>query len=109
MTKTATPYAVLLTRTNSSIRTRTQAHIQNGLIGAGIPVFKTELNERDAYRAVFSFRQTLDGLKAAEVPNLDKARLNVWELVNEVVARLKAEEGGGEKETEDSADVAGAA
>jgi chromosome partitioning protein len=41
MTKTDTPYAVLLTRTNPSIRTRTQAHIQNGLIGAGIPVFET--------------------------------------------------------------------
>src|SRR5580704_15727484 len=38
MTKTATTYAVLLTRTNSSIRTRTQAHIQSGLISAGIPV-----------------------------------------------------------------------
>ena len=47
-------YAVLLMRTSPSIRTRTQAHIQNGLIGAGIPVFNTELNERDAFRAVFS-------------------------------------------------------
>src|SRR5271163_3089414 len=80
MTKTAKPYAVLLTRTNSSIRTRTQAHIQNGLIGAGIPVLQTELNERDAFRAVFSFRQTLDGLSAADVPNLDKAKTNVEEF-----------------------------
>jgi len=110
MTKTATPYAVLLTRTNSSIRTRTQAHIQNGLIGAGIPVLETELNERDAFRAVFSFQQTLDGLNAAEVPNLDKARLNVWEFVHEVVARLKAvEEGGREEESTQPSDVAGAA
>src|SRR6201996_8271420 len=44
MTKTTTPYAVLLTRTNPSVRTRTQTHIQKGLIGAGIPVFQTELN-----------------------------------------------------------------
>src|ERR1700733_12760995 len=46
MTKTVTPYAVLLTRTNPSIRTRTQSHIQKGLISAGIPVLHTELNER---------------------------------------------------------------
>jgi chromosome partitioning protein len=108
MTGNAKPYAVLLTRTNSSIRTRTQAHIQNGLLGAGIPVLETELNERDAFRAVFSFRQTLDGLSAAEVPNLDKAKANVWEFVEEVVERLKAEEGGREKEDETS-NVAGAA
>jgi chromosome partitioning protein len=98
MTKTRTPYAVLLTRTNPSIRTRTQAHIQNGLIDAGIPVLNTELNERDAYRAVFSFQQTLDGLNPADVPNLDKAKLNVWEFVHEVIERLKAEEGGRKEE-----------
>jgi len=98
MTKTDIPYAVLLTRTNSSIRARGLAHIQNGLIEAGIPVLETELNERDAFKAVFAFQQTLDGLSAADVPNLDKARLNVWEFVYEVVARLKeAEEGGGRK------------
>ena len=53
----------LLTRTNPSIRARGLAHIQNGLIDAGIPVLQTELNERDAFKAVFSFRQTLDGLE----------------------------------------------
>ena len=107
MTKTATPYAVLLTRTSSSIRTRTQAHIQNGLIGAGIPVFETELNERDAFRAVFSFQQTLEGLSPNDVANLDKAKLNVWEFVEEVVQRLKTEQGG--REEENTSNVAGAA
>jgi chromosome partitioning protein len=110
MTKTMTPYAVLLTRTSSSIRTRTQAHIQKGLIGAGIPVLQTELNERDAYRAVFSFQQTLDGLNPADVPNLDKARINVWEFVHEVVERLKMiEEGNRESADGEPSDVAGAA
>src|SRR5450755_4421379 len=110
MTKTSTPYAVLLTRTNSPIRTRTQAHIQNGMIGAGIPVLQTELNERDAFRAVFSFQQTLDGLNPAEVPNLDKARLNVWGFVHEVVERLKEmEEGGREQDDNETSKVAGAA
>ena len=58
-----------------------------------MPAFRcsqTELNERDAFRAVFSFQQTLDGLNPADVPNLDKAKLNVWEFVHEVVERLKA-------------------
>ena len=108
MTKTETPYAVLLTRTSSSVRTRTLNHIQNGLIGAGIPVFETELNERDAFRAVFSFQQTLDGLNPADVANLDKAKLNVWEFVEEVVERLKMGQGGRKEENENSS-VAGAA
>ena len=109
MTKNETPYAVLLTRTSPSIRTRTQAHIQNGLIAAGIPVFNTELNERDAFRAVFSFQQTLDGLNPAEVANLDKAKINVWEFVEEVVERLKLGQGGSRGEENESSDVAGAA
>ena len=108
MTGRAIPYAVLLTRTNSSIRTRGLAHIQNGLIDAGIPVLETELNERDAFKAVFAFRQTLDGLNPKEVPNLDKAKMNVLKFVEEVAARLQAEEGGRKEDGKTSA-VAGAA
>jgi chromosome partitioning protein len=108
MTGKKKPYAVLLTRTNSSIRTRGLAHIQTALVDAGIPVLETELNERDAFKAVFSFRQTLEGLSASDVPNLDKAKLNVLEFVAEVVERLKEEEEGG-RETENVSDVAGAA
>jgi chromosome partitioning protein len=108
VTKSETPYAVLLTRTSSSIRTRTQAHIQNGLIASGIPVFNTELNERDAFRAVFSFQQTLDGLNPADVANLDKAKVNVWEFVEEVVERLKLGQGGDREEDGKSSGVAGA-
>lgn len=103
LTGKAIPYAVLLTRTSPSIRTRGLAHIQNGLIDAGIPVFETELNERDAFKAVFSFRQTLDGLDAAEVPNLDKAKLNVLEFAQEVFERLAAAEGGRKEDNAKSA------
>src|SRR5271163_2004304 len=96
MTGRAKPYAVLLTRTSPLIRTRGLAHIQNGLIGAGIPVLETELNERDAFKAIFSFQQTLDGLNASEVPNLDKAKTNIDDLAREILTRLEAEEGGRE-------------
>lgn len=101
------PYAVLLTRTSLSIRTRGLTHIQTRLIDAGIPVLQTELNERDAFKAVFSFRQTLDGLNPAEVPNLDKAKMNVLTFVEEVIARIAEE--GAKKENEKTSAVAGAA
>src|SRR5258708_3363767 len=54
MTKTVTPYAVLLTRTNPTIRTRTQAHIQNGMIAAGNPGPETQINEPEALMSGFS-------------------------------------------------------
>jgi chromosome partitioning protein len=88
MTGRALPYAVLLTRTNPAIRTRTMSHIQKGLIEAGIPVMETELHDREAFRAIFSFRQTLKGLDPNEVANLDKAQANVEEYALEIVRGL---------------------
>jgi chromosome partitioning protein len=102
------PYAVLLTRTSASIRTRGLAHIENALTKAGIPVLETELHERDAFKAIFSFQQTLDQLNPDEVPNLDKAKLNVSEFANEMIERLSEEEGG-RKEQDEATSVAGAA
>lgn len=84
------PYAVLLTRTNSAIRARTLAHIEKELLGAGVPVLETELNEREAFRAVFSFRRPLTKLNPAEVANIEKARENVGLLALEIVRKIKA-------------------
>lgn len=55
------PYAVLLPRTNSTIRTRTLSHIHKTLADAGVAVLKTELNEREAFRAMFSFQRPRGG------------------------------------------------
>lgn len=82
------PYSVLLTRTNPVIRTRTLSHIVKGLKSAGIPVFDTELNEREAFRAMFSFKETLDHLDPEQVANLDKARENAAAFTQEVIDRL---------------------
>ena len=83
------PYAVLLTRTNSAIRARTLAHIQKLLLEAGIPVLQTELNEREAFRAMFSFKLTLENLNPSEVANIDKAIANAEALTQEVVEILR--------------------
>jgi len=84
------PFSVLLTRTNPVIRTRTLKHIQNGLIEAGIPVFKTELHEREAFRAMFSFRQPLEYLDGIDVANIDKAIKNAEDFAKEVVETLRS-------------------
>lgn len=89
MTGRAVPYGVLLTRTSPIIRTRTMGHIQGGLVDAGVPVFGVQLNEREAFRAVFSFQQTLENLDPREVSNLDKAQANAEQFATEVIARLR--------------------
>lgn len=94
MTGRAVPYGVLLTRTSPIIRTRTMGHIQGGLLDAGVPVFDIQLNEREAFRAVFSFQQTLEDLDPREVSNLDKAQANAEHFAAEVIERLREARGG---------------
>jgi chromosome partitioning protein len=101
MTGRKMPYSVLLTRTNPQIRTRNTTHVQQGLISAGIPVLDTELNEREAFRSVFSFRQPLAKLNPSDVANLDKAQKNVEALTLELLQKLapqtqSAQVGGGQ-------------
>jgi chromosome partitioning protein len=90
------PYAVVLTRTSPTIRTRTLADIQKNLAKANISVLRTELNERDAFKALFAFQQTLDGLDPKTVPNIHSAKFNVGEFAQEVIERIIAEQGGRE-------------
>jgi chromosome partitioning protein len=92
MSRRPVPYKVLLTRTNPAIRTRTMSHIQRGLIEAGVPVFAGELNEREAFRAMFSFRQPLERLDPADVANLDKAIANAERFAREVIETLRQEQ-----------------
>lgn len=83
------PYKVLLTRTNAAIRARTLSHIQKSMLNAGIPVFDAEMNEREAFKAVFSFRQPLEMLDRAAVSNVEKAIANAEEFAVEVINTLR--------------------
>lgn len=97
MSRRTVPHAVLLTRTAVLIRTRNMADITKNLQAAGVPVFKTELHEREAFRAMFSFRQPLEYLKPEDVSNVDKAIANAEAFAREVIefvreAKAKQEE-----------------
>lgn len=83
------PFKVLLTRTNAAIRARTLAHIQKSMIDAGIPVFEAEMNEREAFKAIFSFRQPLENLDRTAVSNVEKAISNAEEFALEVINTLR--------------------
>ncbi|MBJ9920505.1 MULTISPECIES: ParA family protein [Burkholderia] len=89
MSRRKVPYGVLLTRTSPIIRTRTMKHISSTFAEAGIALFNTELNEREAFKAMFSFAQPLAELDPNEVSNLDKAITNAEEFADEVITKLR--------------------
>jgi chromosome partitioning protein len=83
------PYSILFTRTSSAIRPRTLQHIQAEFQKHGIQAFHTQIHEREAYRALFSFGGTLEALNRQHVSNLDAAVVNARAFAGEVVAMLR--------------------
>jgi chromosome partitioning protein len=91
------PYAVLLTKTSAAIRPRTLRHILAELEKAEIPRLKTELIERDAFKAIFSFGGTLESLDPTQVSGVKDAIVNARAFVAEVIERLRAGQGPANK------------
>ncbi|RQU97780.1 ParA family protein [Burkholderia cenocepacia] len=89
MSRRRVPYGVLLTRTSPIIRTKTMKHLTTSFEEAGISLFDTELNEREAFKAMFSFAVPLHKLDPKDVSNLDKAVANAEEFASEVIAKLR--------------------
>ena len=83
------PHAVLLTRTSVAVRSRSLAHVQAELTKHGVRMFKSELNEREAFRAMFSFGGALETLDPAAVRNIDKAVANARAFAGEVLDVLR--------------------
>ena len=84
------PFAILFTRTNSALRPRTLVHIQAEFHRHNILAFRTQLHEREAYRALFSFGGSLESLDPSQVGNLEKAIANAREFAAETVSILRA-------------------
>jgi chromosome partitioning protein len=83
------PHRVLFTRTSAAIRTRTFQSIEGQFEAKETPMFETQLNERDAYRALFAFGGTLGGLDPTQVSNIPAAILNAHNFTREVVDLVK--------------------
>jgi chromosome partitioning protein len=83
------PFVVLFTRTSVAIRTRTFQSIEDEFASKGIPMLKSHIHEREAFRAIFSFGGTLQTLGEGDVSNIRGAIINAHAYVSEVVALLK--------------------
>ncbi|MEO7275560.1 MAG: chromosome partitioning protein ParA [Vicinamibacterales bacterium] len=83
------PYAILYTRTSAAIRPRTIRHIQEQFREHGVRAFDTQIHERAACRALFSFGGTLQSLSPAEVSNLGAAVGNARAFASELIGMLR--------------------
>ena len=59
------------------------------MLQQSVPMFGTALNERDAFRAIFSFGGTLSGLDPNAVGNVPAALNNARQFTAETIAMLK--------------------
>jgi chromosome partitioning protein len=83
------PFAVLFTRSNPAIQPKTMRHIEDRFKELAVPIMKTKLYDREAYRAIFSFGGTLSGLADKGATNLNAALHNARDFMAEVVELLR--------------------
>jgi chromosome partitioning protein len=83
------PTAILVTRTSAAIRPRSLQAIEAELAQSGVKVLETQMHERDAFRAIFSFGGSLAGLDRSQVGNVAAAIANARAFAAEVLAILK--------------------
>ncbi|AXC16447.1 Chromosome (plasmid) partitioning protein ParA (plasmid) [Acidisarcina polymorpha] len=93
------PFRIIMTRTNPLITTKIEGGIIDALAKAEIPMMRTRLHERQAYKAIFVRRESIgelddsiNGLPAA-LANAERLAEEVVELV--AVGSSTAELGGG--------------
>jgi chromosome partitioning protein len=78
------PFRIVMTRTNPLITTKIEAGIYRALEDAGIPMMKSRLHERQAYKAIFVRKLAVDELDDS-ISGLEAARENAEKLAAEVV------------------------
>ena len=87
------PFAILLTCTPPAYETRNTASLKKSLLERGIPFFRTEMTEREAFRSMFFFWAPLESLNPKLVPGINNAVVNAESFAAEVIEKLSEKEG----------------
>ena len=83
------PYSVLLTRTSAALNPRTLQAIVKEFKENNIPIMQTQMHERDAFKAIFSYGGGLRDLDSTQVRNIDAAKENAGAFAIEAITFLK--------------------
>jgi len=84
------PVALLLTRTSPAIRSKGLSRMKDSLYMNQIAAFDVEINEREAFKAVFDHTATLAQLENSQVGGLAKARKNAAAFAAETIKKLRS-------------------
>lgn len=90
------PFAVLMTRMSAVIRSKIEKNLTEQMAGADIPVFSTQLIERNAFKMIFDRQCPLEELPKSTY-KLDDAIANARSFAGEVIAMFKAQKQAKEK------------
>lgn len=88
-TNRAVPYALVMTRTRVVAKPRSARFIARQLATSGIPMFTTEINERDAFASLFMTGGDLRGLDPDDINNIEAAIANAGAFAAEVIDWLE--------------------
>jgi chromosome partitioning protein len=89
-TRRRIPYAVLFTQSRAAVKSRTARHIGAQFRNTPqVDTFKTEINERDAFAAMFSMGGTVADMSPKKVNGLENALANVEAFREELIAKLR--------------------
>lgn len=91
------PFRIIMTRTNPLITTKIEAEIYRALADAAIPMMRTRLHERQAFKAIFVRRQSLSELDSS-INGLEAAHENAAQLAEEIVELITQNAASEEKE-----------
>ena len=90
------PHAVLVNRCSAAYVTKGLRHILAEFERHSVPVLRTQLMEREAFKAIFSIGGSLYDLTADDVRNPEFAQENAQALAREVYARVRGDAAEGE-------------
>lgn len=82
------PFAVIITRSSAVIRPKTLRHVEDMLRQAGVPMFRTQMLDREPFRAIFSIGGSLEQLSLNEVSTRDAAIANAEAFASELLEKL---------------------
>ena len=85
----AIPYAIVFTQTRPPLSPKTQRFIEAQFAQLGAPIFDTQIVDREAFLAMFSFGGSLAGLAGRGVSGLPAALANAHAFTQELVDRLR--------------------
>jgi len=85
------PAAILFTRTSAAMRPRTLKAMEDEIRKVGLRILDTQIQELDAYKAIFSYGQTLSSLDPDQVSRLGTAAANAKAFMIEIVKVFKDE------------------